>query len=99
MEALVRWRHPQRGMVAPGDFIPLAEDTGLIKPLGEWILRAACAEAAGWPSNMRIAVNLSAVQFRKGNLAQVIADALSEPGLTADRVAPDGADAGVLEQN
>jgi len=99
MEALVRWRHPQRGMVAPGDFIPLAEDTGLIKPLGEWILRAACAEAAGWPSNMRIAVNLSAVQFRKGNLAQVIADALSESGLTADRLELEVTESVFLEHN
>lgn len=99
MEALVRWRHPQRGMVTPGDFIPLAEDTGLIKPLGEWILRAACAEAAGWPSNMRIAVNLSAVQFRKGNLAQVIADALSESGLTADRLELEVTESVFLEHN
>ncbi len=86
MEALVRWRHPQRGLVPPNDFIPLAEDTGLIKPLGEWILRTACAEAARWPSDIRVAVNLSAVQFRKGNLSQVVADALRESELPAERL-------------
>jgi diguanylate cyclase (GGDEF)-like protein len=85
-EALVRWRHPGRGLVGPDEFIPLAEDIGLIDALGEWILRAACAEAATWPDRVTIAVNLSAVQFRKGNLAQVITGALAASGLPARRL-------------
>ncbi|HEX3496637.1 MAG TPA: diguanylate cyclase, partial [Methylocella sp.] len=67
-EALLRWHHPLRGMVAPGEFIPLAEETGLIVPIGEWVLRQACAEAAAWPDDLKVAVNLSPVQFKKGNL-------------------------------
>src|SRR5205085_3279165 len=63
-EALLRWRHPRRGIVSPGDFIPLAEDTGLIVPIGEWVLRQACADAATWPDHVRVAVNLSPVQFK-----------------------------------
>jgi predicted signal transduction protein with EAL and GGDEF domain len=85
-EALVRWRHPGRGLVGPDEFIPLAEDIGLIDALGEWILRAACAEAATWPDHVTIAVNLSAVQFRKGNLAQVVTGALAASGLPARRL-------------
>jgi diguanylate cyclase (GGDEF)-like protein len=99
MEALVRWRHPQRGLVPPNDFIPLAEDTGLIKPLGEWILRTACAEAARWPSDIRVAVNLSALQFRKGNLSQVIADALRESRLPAERLELEVTESVFLEHN
>ncbi|HEY4847877.1 MAG TPA: diguanylate cyclase, partial [Methylocella sp.] len=67
-EALLRWHHPQRGMVAPAEFIPLAEETGLIVPIGEWVLRQACAEAAAWPDDLKVAVNLSPVQFKKDNL-------------------------------
>jgi diguanylate cyclase (GGDEF)-like protein len=85
-EALVRWRHPARGLVGPDEFIPLAEDIGLIDALGEWILRAACTEAATWPDHVTIAVNLSAVQFRKGNLAQVVTGALAASGLPARRL-------------
>src|SRR5262245_55910577 len=99
MEALVRWRHPQRGMVPPGDFIPLAEETGLIKPLGEWILRAACAAAAQWPSDIRIAVNLSAAQFRKCNLTHMVADALTWSGLAADRLELEVTESVFLEHN
>jgi diguanylate cyclase (GGDEF)-like protein len=85
-EALVRWRHPGRGLIGPDEFIPLAEDIGLIDALGEWILQAACAEAATWPDHVTIAVNLSAVQFRKGNLAQVVTAALAGSGLGAQRL-------------
>jgi diguanylate cyclase (GGDEF)-like protein len=99
MEALVRWRHPQRDLVPPNDFIALAEDTGLIKPLGEWILRTACAEAAHWPSDIRVAVNLSAVQFRKCNLSQIIADALRESGLCAERLELEVTESVFLEHN
>ncbi len=64
----MRWNHPERGLVSPADFIPLAEETGLIVPLGEWVLRQACADAARWPDDVKVAVNLSPVQFRSGNL-------------------------------
>ena len=63
-EALLRWRHPERGMISPADFIPVAEDTGLIVELGEWVLRTACAEAATWPDQIRISVNVSPVQLK-----------------------------------
>ena len=83
-EALVRWRHPERGLVLPGEFIPMAEECGLIEPIGEWVLREACREARTWQDStphMRVAVNLSAFQFRHGNLLQMIRDALHEAGL------------------
>jgi len=86
VEALIRWRHPRRGMIAPGDFIPLAEETGLIHVLGEWVLRQACAQAAGWPPHVRVAVNLSPVQFRRGNLTDAISAALRDSGLPAERL-------------
>ncbi|WFU20311.1 EAL domain-containing protein [Bradyrhizobium sp. CB3481] len=85
-EALVRWRHPQRGMISPAEFIPLAEDTGLINQLGEWVLTTACKEAAGWPGNVRLAVNVSPIQFRSGTLALKVMAALAESGLAAGRL-------------
>jgi len=85
-EALVRWRHPRRGLLGPDQFIPLAEEIGMIDALGEWILRAACAEAAKWPAHVRIAVNLSPAQFRRGNLAEAVTAALARSGLPADRL-------------
>ena len=85
-EALLRWNHPVRGAVPPSDFVPLAEATGLIVPLGRWVLEAACAEAAQWPSQYRIAVNLSPVQFRQSGLALEIMDVLSRTGLSPDRL-------------
>ena len=80
-EALVRWHHPERGLVPPSEFIKLAEETGLIVPLGEWVLHAACAEAAGWPDDISVAVNLSPAQFRGGDLTGVIERILEETGL------------------
>jgi diguanylate cyclase (GGDEF)-like protein len=84
-EALVRWRHPERGLVYPGEFIPMAEDCGLIESIGEWVLREACREARGWQrvgsQPMRVAVNLSPFQFRHGNLHHMIRDALREVDL------------------
>ena len=68
-EALLRWRHPERGMVSPAEFIPLAEDTGLINELGDWVMQTACAEAAAWPSDIRLAVNVSPVQLKSPTLA------------------------------
>ena len=83
VEALVRWQHPTEGLVAPDRFIPLAESTGLITPLGEWILRQACTDATSWPANVKVAVNISAVQFKKGNLFEVVLRTLVETGLDA----------------
>jgi diguanylate cyclase (GGDEF)-like protein len=85
-EALVRWRHPERGLVPPSDFIPICEETGLIAPLGEWVLRTACADAARWPNNIRVAVNLSPVQFRDDGLVGRITAALAGAGLPAHRL-------------
>ena len=85
-EALVRWRHPQRGMISPAEFIPLAEDTGLINQLGEWVLTTACREASSWPGNIRLAVNVSPVQFRSGTLALKVMGTLAESGLAASRL-------------
>jgi diguanylate cyclase (GGDEF)-like protein/PAS domain S-box-containing protein len=85
-EALVRWRHPQRGMISPAEFIPLAEDTGLINQLGEWVLTTACEEAVSWPGNIRLAVNVSPVQFRSGTLALKVMAALAASGLAASRL-------------
>jgi diguanylate cyclase (GGDEF)-like protein len=86
VEALVRWRHPQDGLLPPTRFIPLAEETGLIVPLGEWVLRKACADATAWPAHIKVAVNLSAVQFKKCNLPEVVLRALEESGLPAGRL-------------
>jgi diguanylate cyclase (GGDEF)-like protein len=85
-EALVRWNHPERGLIPPAEFIGIAEETGLILPLGEWVLRTACAEAASWPANMGVAINLSPVQFREKSLVDIIAAALEAAGLAADRL-------------
>jgi EAL domain-containing protein (putative c-di-GMP-specific phosphodiesterase class I) len=85
-EALVRWHHPQRGMIAPGTFIPLAEETGLIVPLGEWAIRQACATPATWAGNLKIAVNLSPAQFRSPGLLQVIVGSLVASGLSPERL-------------
>src|SRR5262249_44251757 len=71
-EALLRWRHPERGIVSPGEFIAPAESIGLIVPLGEWVLREACAEAARWPDDVTVAVNLSPLQFKNANLVQTV---------------------------
>jgi len=80
-EALVRWQHPERGMVSPADFIPLAEEIGLVVPLGKWVLRQACAEAAKWPGNLKVAVNLSPVQFGSHTLLEDVTAALADSGL------------------
>jgi diguanylate cyclase (GGDEF)-like protein len=85
-EALLRWRHPERGMVSPSDFIPIAEDIGLINKLGEWVLEQACFEAAIWPEHIRLAVNVSPVQFRTHTLALHVASALASSGLKANRL-------------
>ena len=85
-ESLLRWRHPDKGMISPADFVPVAEDIGLIVPIGEWVLREACTEAAKWPAEVKIAVNLSPVQFRSRNLVQVVVSALARSGLSPKRL-------------
>src|SRR6185503_5196818 len=85
-EALVRWNHPGKGMISPADFIPLAEEIGFIVPVGEWVIRQACATAAQWPGELHVAVNISAIQFRNPGLMQVIVSALAASGLTPTRL-------------
>jgi diguanylate cyclase (GGDEF)-like protein len=85
-EALVRWRHPVRGLVAPGDFIPLAEESAAIISIGEWILREACREAASWSKPLQVAVNLSPIQFRHGDLPNLVHSILLETGLSPRRL-------------
>jgi EAL domain-containing protein (putative c-di-GMP-specific phosphodiesterase class I) len=85
-EALLRWNHPQRGMVSPAEIIPLAEETGFIVPVGEWVLRQACSEAAKWPDHLKIAVNLSPNQFKSRNLVQTVVNAIVASGLSPGRL-------------
>ena len=85
-EALLRWHHPERGLVSPADFIPLSEEIGLIVPLGEWVIRQACADASQWPDHVKVAVNVSPVQFKNGNLVPVIMSALAGSGIAPDRL-------------
>ena len=79
-EALARWLHPVRGFVSPGDFIPIAEESGLIVEMGEWLLREACREAASWAAPLQIAVNLSPAQFTHGDLVSLVHSILLKPG-------------------
>ena len=85
-EALIRWNHPERGVVSPVTFIPMAEEIGFIVPIGEWVIRQACATAAQWPGDLHVAVNISAVQFRSPGLMQVIVGALATSGLHPTRL-------------
>lgn len=99
VEALMRWNHSTRGFVPPVEFIPLAEETGLIVEMGEWALRRACADAARWPNDIRVAVNLSPVQFRNKRLVTDVADALSASGLAPDRLELEITESVVLGNN
>jgi len=85
-EALLRWKHPVRGMISPADFIPIAEETGLIVPLGEWVLNTAGAEAVNWPGHVKVAVNLSPAQLTNRNLVHVVKTALTDSGMAAGRL-------------
>ncbi|HWM48863.1 MAG TPA: EAL domain-containing protein [Xanthobacteraceae bacterium] len=98
-EALVRWRHPQRGLVGPAHFIPVAEEIGMIGPLGEWVLRKACSEAVSWPADIKLAVNLSPAQFRNCNLVDMITGALLESGLPAERLELEITESVLLQKN
>jgi diguanylate cyclase (GGDEF)-like protein len=96
-EAVVRWRHPQHGLISPAEFIPIAESTGLIIPLGEFVLHRACCDAMSWPAEIKVAVNLSAIQFRKTNLFDVIMCALIESGLPPERLEVEVTESVLLE--
>ena len=96
-EALVRWQHPERGLVPPVQFIPLAEEIGLIVPLGQWVLRQACADAATWPANLKVAVNLSPVQFGSHTIVEDVAAALADSGLDARRLELEITETAMLE--
>jgi EAL domain-containing protein (putative c-di-GMP-specific phosphodiesterase class I) len=85
-EALVRWRHPKQGMISPGEFIPIAEESGLVAPLGEWVLRQACIDARSWPREVALAVNFSAVQFARGNVVEMVKRVLRETRFPAARL-------------
>jgi EAL domain-containing protein (putative c-di-GMP-specific phosphodiesterase class I) len=85
-EALIRWHHPVHGKIAPAHFIAVAEDTGLIVPLGEWVLRRACSDAVKWPEPLFVSVNLSPAQFREGDVAALVAGVLKETGLSPERL-------------
>ncbi|WP_245656554.1 putative bifunctional diguanylate cyclase/phosphodiesterase [Novosphingobium naphthalenivorans] len=86
LEVLLRWNHPTRGMLMPDDFVPVAEESGLIIELGEWVLRSACREAASWENPLQVSINLSTVQFRHGDLAKLVHEILLETGLSPKRL-------------
>ncbi len=98
-EALLRWNHPERGMVGPDVFIPVAEEIGLIVPLGDWVLRQACRDAVKWPERLTVAVNLSAVQFRNPTLALSVMSALGQSGLAASRLELEITETVLLQEN
>jgi EAL domain-containing protein (putative c-di-GMP-specific phosphodiesterase class I) len=98
-EALLRWRHPKRGNVPPAVFIPVAEETGLIIELGEWTLQRACIEAATWPQGIKVAVNLSPVQFKDRSLVLHVASALAKSGLHAQRLEVEITERVLLEES
>jgi diguanylate cyclase (GGDEF)-like protein/PAS domain S-box-containing protein len=98
-EALLRWHHPARGMISPLEFISLAEETGIIVPLGEWVLRQACAEVAAWPKNVNVAVNLSPMQFKSKNLVSIVVSALAASGLPARRLELEITESVLLQEN
>jgi diguanylate cyclase (GGDEF)-like protein len=98
-EALLRWHHPTRGMVSPGEFIPIAEEIGIIAQIGEWVLRRACLEAKRWPEYCKVAVNISAAQIKNRNLTQVVISALAASGLQASRLEIEVTESVVLEED
>ncbi len=98
-EALLRWQHPERGLVGPAEFIRVAEETRLIVPIGDWVLRQACAEAASWPAHVKVAVNISPVQFSRGNVVVSVMNALASTGLAAERLEVEITESVLLEKS
>jgi diguanylate cyclase (GGDEF)-like protein len=96
-EALIRWHHPTRGLVQPQEFIAVAEETGLIIPIGDWVLRQACRDAAIWPNDIKVSVNVSPVQFKRGDLVRLVKDALSDASLPAGRLELEMTETAVLD--
>ena len=99
IEALIRWRHPERGMVSPGVFIPVAEETGLIVEIGAWVLRQACRDATAWPERVRVAVNLAPLQLQQADIVEQIAAALAETGLPAKRLELEITESALISQS
>jgi EAL domain-containing protein (putative c-di-GMP-specific phosphodiesterase class I) len=99
VEALLRWNHPERGLIMPDVIIPIAEETGLIVPIGEWVLRAACAAAAKWPRHIHVAVNLSPVQFKHRSLLTHVVSALATSGIAPDRLELEVTETALLADN
>ncbi len=98
-EALIRWHHPERGTVSPVDFIPVAEEAGLIGEIGAWVIRTACRIAAGWPEDIKVSVNLSPAQFKDGDVAALVTDALAQSGLAATRLTIEITESTLLQEN
>jgi EAL domain-containing protein (putative c-di-GMP-specific phosphodiesterase class I) len=98
-EALIRWKHPERGAVSPLDFIPLAEEIGLIVPIGDWVIRQACRDAMHWPAHMAVAVNVSPAQFKSDRLVETIMSALAGSGLPARRLEVEITEGVLLQEN
>ncbi|MFY9479022.1 MAG: EAL domain-containing protein [Aquabacterium sp.] len=98
-EALVRWQHSERGLIGPGEFIPVAEETGQIVPLGTWVLRQACRDAVHWPAHLRVSVNLSAVQFRSSSVVDVVDMALADSGLPPERLELEVTESALIEDH
>ena len=98
-EALLRWRHPERGMISPAEFIPIAEDIGLISGIGDWIIEQACLDAAAWPGNIKVAVNLSPVQFRNRGLVRSVKQAIARSGLDPRRLELEITETVLLQDN
>jgi EAL domain-containing protein (putative c-di-GMP-specific phosphodiesterase class I) len=98
-EALARWHHPERGMISPGEFIPVAEATGLIDALGAYVLQKACADAMGWPGKQRVAVNISPIQFREGNLDRFVEEVLRTTRLPSQRLELEITESVILSQD
>ncbi len=98
-EALLRWNHPQRGNVPPGDFIPVAEEAGLIGEIGAWVIHTACRVAAAWPPEIKVAVNMSPAQFKCGDVADLVTGALAASGLPAHRLAIEITESALLQDD
>lgn len=99
LEALLRWRHPERGLIPPSQFIPIAEELGVITQIGDWILQQACMDAASWPEKLKVAVNLSPIQFRYPGLVQSVAEALRRSGLEPGRLELEVTESALLQDN